>query len=100
MSNFFVLCALAQNHKYRNKPHYPKSGHILMTSSLLAPMKRSISSKEYWVVIHPNKCEFVASSLRFLGHVIDGDGIRPLSSKVSVIQDLPHANSQSQLLGR
>ena len=37
------------------------------------------------------------SSLHFLGHVINSDGIQPLGSKVSAIRDFPRPNTQRQL---
>ena len=45
--------------------------------------------RDYGVVIQPNKCQLGVSSLHFLGHVIDKDGIRPLQTKVSAITDFP-----------
>ena len=53
--------------------------------------------KEYGILIHPNKCELGVSSLHFLGHVINSDGIQPLGSKVSAIRDFPRPNTQRQL---
>ena len=34
--------------------------------------------KEYGVFINPDKCEFGQSSVHFLGHVVDENGICPL----------------------
>ena len=45
--------------------------------------------KEYGVLIHSSKCELGVSSLQFLGHVVDANGIRPMESKVSVVLDFP-----------
>ena len=50
--------------------------------------------KEYGVLIHPSKCEFGVSSLQFLGHVVDANGICPMESKVSAVLDFPGPLSQ------
>uniref|UniRef100_A0A1X7UDV3 Reverse transcriptase domain-containing protein n=1 Tax=Amphimedon queenslandica TaxID=400682 RepID=A0A1X7UDV3_AMPQE len=41
--------------------------------------------KEYGVFINPDKCEFGLSSLHFLGHIVNVNGIRPSESKVSAV---------------
>ena len=53
--------------------------------------------KEYGVFINPDKCEFGQSSLHFLGHVVDENGIRPLGFKVSAVVNFPLPQSQRQL---
>ena len=54
--------------------------------------------KEYGVLLHPSKCELVATSLQFLGHIISSEGIRPSdTTKVSAIREFPHPSSQRQL---
>ena len=53
--------------------------------------------KEYGVFINPDKCEFGQSSLHFLGHIVDENGIRPLESKVSAVANFPLPQSQRQL---
>ena len=52
---------------------------------------------DYGVVINPNKCQFGASSLQFLGHQIDSTGIRPRSHKVQVILDFPVPTTHRKL---
>ena len=52
---------------------------------------------KYGVVINPAKCEFGASSLTFLGHIVDENGIRPLPEKVQVINDFPVPDSLRKL---
>ena len=37
------------------------------------------------VTLNPNKCEFGKTSLKFLGHVIDQNGIRPDPDKTAAI---------------
>ncbi len=38
-----------------------------------------------------SKCNFLKSRIEFLGHVVDGDGIHTVDSKISVVK---HSNSQ------
>ena len=52
---------------------------------------------QYGVMVNPSKCEFGATSLSFLGHVIDKDGIRPLPEKVKSIMDYPAPTSLRKL---
>ena len=53
--------------------------------------------KEFGLTINPSKCLFGVPSLEFLGHEINSQGIRPLSSKVSAIKDLPLPSSCKKL---
>ena len=48
---------------------------------------------QYGVVVNPSKCEFGATSLSFLGHVIDKDGFRPRPEKVKYIMYYPAPTS-------
>ena len=52
---------------------------------------------QYSVVVNPSKCEFGATSLSLLGHVIDKDGIHPLPEKVKSIMDYPAPTSLRKL---
>ena len=56
-----------------------------------------IRFKEYGVTINPDKCQLGVSSLQFLSHTVDKDGIRPLESKVSVVRDFPLPKSHRKL---
>ncbi|BHF78003.1 hypothetical protein SprV_0602111300 [Sparganum proliferum] len=49
------------------------------------------------VTLHPAKCILGATSLEFLGHLIDSNGIRPLPSKFAAIRDFPPPTSKRQL---
>ncbi|CAH8632681.1 unnamed protein product, partial [Schistosoma mattheei] len=53
--------------------------------------------KSYGVVINPSKCIFGASSLEFLGHHIDSQGIKPLEEKVKAISSYPEPTSVKSL---
>ena len=41
------------------------------------------------VVINISKCEFLKTSLTFLGHVVSSDGIKPTNDKVKVVESFP-----------
>ena len=49
------------------------------------------------MVINVAKSVFGASSLHYLGHVVDPTGIRPLEGKVQAIQDFPQPTTTSKL---
>ena len=53
--------------------------------------------RQHGIVINPSKCQFGVTSLEFLGHYIDDNGILPLKDKVKVIQDFPVPNSIRKL---
>ena len=53
--------------------------------------------KEFGIVMNPTKCQLGVASLQFLGHMVDKDGIHPLESRVSAIQDFPLPRSQCKL---
>ncbi|BHF84632.1 hypothetical protein SprV_0902778300 [Sparganum proliferum] len=52
---------------------------------------------QFGVVIDPSKCVLGVPSLDFLGHHVDAQGLRPLSSKVEAIRDFPPPTSKRQL---
>ncbi|PIK54100.1 gag-pol polyprotein [Apostichopus japonicus] len=51
----------------------------------------------YGININPSKCELGVSSLEFLGHHVDSQGIRPLPEKVQAVQDFPAPENLTQL---
>ncbi|BHF62917.1 hypothetical protein SprV_0200590600 [Sparganum proliferum] len=53
--------------------------------------------QQFGVTLHPAKCILGATSLEFLGHLIDSNGIRPLPSKVAAIRDFSPPTSKRQL---
>nr|VZI32432.1 unnamed protein product [Spirometra erinaceieuropaei] len=53
--------------------------------------------QQFGVTLHPAKYVLGATSLEFLGHLIDSNGIRPLPSKVAAIRDFPPPTSKRQL---
>nr|VZI48499.1 unnamed protein product [Spirometra erinaceieuropaei] len=52
---------------------------------------------QFGVVINPSKCVLGVPSLDFLGHHVDAQGLRPLSSTVEAIRDFPPPTSKRQL---
>ena len=57
---------------------------------------------EFGVVINPDKCQFGASSLDFLGHRVSEQGISPLEEKITAVRDFSqadHAASASRISG-
>ena len=44
-----------------------------------------------------DKCEFAKSSVKFLGHIIDGSGIRPDPKKLEAIQNYPAPTNVTEL---
>ena len=45
--------------------------------------------EKYGVVVNQSKCEFRTSSVEYLGHRIDEDGLHPLKDKIAAIVDVP-----------
>lgn len=53
--------------------------------------------RDYGLIVNAEKCEFFKSSVTFLGHQVDGDGIRPLPEKVTAIKEFPLPETVRQL---
>ena len=49
------------------------------------------------LIVRQDKCVFAASTVEFLGHQVSANGLRPLQSKVSVIQNYPVPTSIKEL---
>lgn len=52
---------------------------------------------KYGFKIRFEKCNFFASHIKYLGHIIDANGIQPDPSKIEVIKTLPRPTNLSQL---
>ena len=52
---------------------------------------------ENGLTIHPDKCEFGQTSLEFLGHTVNSDGITPTAERVTAIEQLPQPASTKDL---
>ena len=53
--------------------------------------------REYGLKLKAKKCSFLKEQTRYLGFVIDADGIRPDSDKVAVIRSLPNPTSVKEV---
>ena len=53
--------------------------------------------KEYGIIINPSKCVQGVSSLQFLGHLVDSQGICTLEEKVQAIHDFPQPITRHDL---
>ncbi|GBG90317.1 hypothetical protein CBR_g50566 [Chara braunii] len=47
--------------------------------------------------INPKKCEWAKTQVLYLGHVLDGDGIKPEDSKIAAIKDWPTPRTLTEL---
>ena len=47
--------------------------------------------------VKQSKCKFMQTSVTYLGHVIDADGLRPLSERVRAIKEAPTPTSVTEL---
>lgn len=53
--------------------------------------------REHGLKLKAKKCSFLKEQTRYLGFVIDSDGIRPDSDKVDVIRSLPNPTSVKEV---
>uniref|UniRef100_A0A669DC14 Gypsy retrotransposon integrase-like protein 1 n=1 Tax=Oreochromis niloticus TaxID=8128 RepID=A0A669DC14_ORENI len=53
--------------------------------------------KEYGLRVRKEKCDFFQSSVEYLGHVIDANGLHTAPSKITAIVDAPPPQNVSQL---
>lgn len=53
--------------------------------------------KDNGLRLKKEKCIFQASSVTFLGHQVDGNGIRPVEDKVKAIRDSPDPKNKKEL---
>ena len=63
-------------------------------ANLLAALKRL---EEANVTLNPDKCKFSCTSIDFLGHVVDKDGIRPDPAKTQAVLEMGLPRSVSDL---
>ena len=45
------------------------------------------------VTLNSAKCEFNTKQIKFLGHIVSPEGIRPDPEKVSAVEDMPPPNN-------
>ena len=53
--------------------------------------------KQHSLRLKKTKCSFFQSSVKYLGHIIDKDGIQPSNDTVKAIQELPIPCDQANL---
>lgn len=53
--------------------------------------------REYGITINMEKCEFAKTEIKFLGHLVTADGIKPLPQKVQAIIDFPRPEVAHEL---
>lgn len=53
--------------------------------------------KQYSVKVNLDKCQFFCSEIKFLGHLVCEEGIKPLPEKVEAIEKAPEPTSITQL---
>jgi len=54
--------------------------------------------EEHGLVVNNEKCQFFKTSVEFLGHVVNKEGIQPPPARVEAIQKYPRPTTCSQLL--
>lgn len=68
------------------------------TETHLSSLKKVLARlKESRLRLKKGICEFLRDSLKFLGHTIDRNGIRPVNEKVRAIRDAPIPRNVSEL---
>jgi len=66
-----------------------KSDHLKLLDQVLDRLEKA------GLIARKEKCEFLANSVTYLGHKIDGEGLHPLPDKVEAIQNArPPTNVQ------
>ncbi|CAH1731650.1 unnamed protein product [Aphis gossypii] len=53
--------------------------------------------EEFGIAINPGKCVFAASTLTFLGHVVDAQGLRPNPDSAAAIRQWPQPQTKKEL---
>ena len=54
--------------------------------------------KQYGLSVSLDKCQFGKSQVDYLGYQVSSSGIKPLSRKISAIQNIPEPKTQKELL--
>ena len=78
IDDLLVACSFPLEHQQHLRPIFERLSH-------------------HGIIINAQKCTFGASSVQFLGHLVDHDGIHPLQTKVQAIVDFPQPTSRRQL---
>ena len=75
---------------------------ILVASSSPAEQVQHLTAllhrlKDYGLVVNKDKCLFGKSAIEFLGHLVTGDGIKPLKKRVQAALDFERPRMSKQL---
>jgi transposase InsO family protein len=75
---------------------------ILIASKSLDEHKQHVQKlfkrlAEFGLTINVEKCQFAQTELKFLGHLINENGIAPLPQKVAAIREFPKPTTKKQL---
>ncbi|KAG8201895.1 hypothetical protein JTE90_027373 [Oedothorax gibbosus] len=65
--------------------------HLLHLDQILARLS------DAGVKLHPGKCEFLKSSMEYLGHGIDRRGLHPVEAKLRAIEEAPSPKNIEEL---
>lgn len=53
--------------------------------------------KDYGLKLSPDKCHFFQTSVRYLGHIVDAQGVHTDPEKVSALKDWPRPSNRKEL---
>nr|VZI36718.1 unnamed protein product [Spirometra erinaceieuropaei] len=91
------------NHILRGQPFvYAYTDDLLVASRNEEEHKEHLALvfdrlDKFAVVVDPSKCVLGVPSLKFLGHQVDSEGLRPLPSKVEAVRNFPPPTSKRRL---
>ena len=105
----FGLCNAAQtfqrliNEVFRGVDFvFPYIDDIFIASTTLSQHRHDLRVvferlRENSLAINLSKCEFGKSELKFFGHIVNADGIRPLPEKIDAIKNFPLPKTAQEL---
>ena len=84
-------------------PGFPIMDDILVSGRTLEEHDRNVRAvlsqlQEIGVKLSPGKCKFRLTSVKYIGHEITDEGLRPDPAKVRAIQDMPQPQDVTELL--
>ena len=53
--------------------------------------------REVYLKLKMEKCSFLKKQIQYLGHIVSGDGIKPVPEKLSSIQRMPHSYTPKEV---
>ncbi|GBG78802.1 hypothetical protein CBR_g28025 [Chara braunii] len=84
------------------RSHYSGALTVVVTSRIVVCVAAMIvivleKLREANFKINAKKCEWAKTQVLYLGHVLDGDGIKPEDSKIAAIRDWPTPRTLTEL---